>query len=66
MTYTVKYNNKKETKELKDEYTVNNLLDEMKLSSQTALVKKNGETISEDALINDNDEIEIIKIIYGG
>jgi sulfur carrier protein ThiS len=30
------------------------------------VIKQNGATVTEDEEINDNDEIEIIKVIYGG
>nr|WP_304049007.1 MoaD/ThiS family protein [Methanobrevibacter gottschalkii] len=43
-----------------------NLLDELKLSSQNIISKKNGGLTIEDSVINDGDEIQLVQIIYGG
>lgn len=67
MSFTLKYQNKSETREIKGQnYTIENLLKELGLSAQTVVSKQNGELVIEDTLINDGDEIQLIQIIYGG
>lgn len=66
MKYTLKYKEIDEERQLKDEFTIRDLLDELKLSSQTTVAKQNGELTIEDSIINDGDEIRLIQIIYGG
>ena len=50
----------------KENYTINDLLKELGLSSQTVVAKQNGELAIEETAINDGDEIKLIQIIYGG
>ena len=45
---------------------IKDLLDEMDLSSETRVTKKNGEIVIDEETIEDGDEIEFIQIIYGG
>ena len=45
---------------------VQDVLDEMELSSETIVSKINGEIVIEDSVIEDGDEVEFIQIIYGG
>lgn len=66
MKFQLKYKQINETRDLKENYTIKNLLDELDLSSQTIVAKQNGELTIEDSLINDGDEIQLIQIIYGG
>jgi sulfur carrier protein len=33
---------------------------------ETVVVKVNNQTVTEDEIVEDNDEVEIIKVIYGG
>lgn len=67
MSFTLKYQNISETRELPNQnYTIKDLLAEMGLSAQTIVSKKNGELVIEDELIDDGDEIQLIQIIYGG
>ena len=49
-----------------DEYTIRDLLNELELSAQTIVSKQNGELVIEDTIINDDDEIQLVQIIYGG
>jgi sulfur carrier protein ThiS len=42
------------------------LLNELELSAQTIVSKQNGELVIEDTIINDDDEIQLVQIIYGG
>jgi sulfur carrier protein len=67
MKFTLLFENKNEEKELhNDNYTINNLLEDLKLSSQTIVAKINKELVVEDTVINDGDEVQLIQIIYGG
>ena len=49
-----------------ENYSVNDLLKDLGLSSQTTVSKRNGELVVEDTIINNGDEIQLIQIIYGG
>ena len=67
MSFTLKYKDLNETREIPDEdYTIKDLLDELELSAQTMVSKQNGELVIEDTIINDGDEIQLVQIIYGG
>ncbi|MCC7553236.1 MAG: MoaD/ThiS family protein [Methanobacteriaceae archaeon] len=67
MNFTLLFNNKKEEKLIPhDNYTINDLLYDLDLSSQTIVAKKNKEIVIEESIINENDEIQLIQIIYGG
>ena len=66
MEYKLKFKDINETRDLKENFTIKNLLEELKLSSQTIVAKQNGELTIEDSVINDGDEINLVQIIYGG
>ncbi len=67
MTFTLKYKDLNEKREIPNEdYTIKDLLDELELSAQTMVSKQNGELVIEDSIINDGDEIQLVQIIYGG
>ncbi len=67
MSFTLKYSNVSESREIPNEnYTIKDLIMELGLSSQTVVSKQNGELVIEDTVINDSDEIKLIQIIYGG
>ena len=67
MSFTLKYNNLEEQREIpKSDYTIRDLLNELELSAQTMVSKQNGELVIEDTVINDDDEIQLVQIIYGG
>lgn len=66
MKFTVIIGDKKEEKESDKDMTIKDILDEMELSSETVVSKKNGEIVIEDAAIGEGDEIQFIQIIYGG
>lgn len=65
---TIKLINKDKVKEI--EYTENTKIEDIlkkeNIPTETIVIKQNGATVTEDEEINDNDEIEIIKVIYGG
>ena len=67
MSFTLKYKDLNEKREIpKENYTIKDLLDEMGLSAQTIVSKQNGELVIEDTVIEDDDEIQLVQIIYGG
>ena len=66
MEYKLKFKDIDETRQLKESYTISDLLSELELSSQTNVVKQNGEIAIEESVIDDGDEIQIVQIIYGG
>ena len=67
MEFTLKYKDLNEKREIPHEdYTIKALLDELELSAQTVVSKQNGELVIEDTQIWEDDEIQIVQIIYGG
>ena len=67
MKFTLLFNNKKEEKELlHDDYSINDLLKDLNLSSQTIVAKINNEIVIEETTIKNTDEVQLIQIIYGG
>ena len=67
MKFTLKFKNNDEEREIpNDDYTINDLLKELELSSQTIVAKQNGELVIEETVIEDGDKIQLVQIIYGG
>lgn len=66
MEFKLKFKDIDEKRELNENYTIQNLLDELELSAQTVVAKQNGELAIEESVINDGDEIQLVQIIYGG
>ncbi|WP_405322451.1 MoaD/ThiS family protein [Methanobrevibacter thaueri] len=66
MDFNLKYKQINEKRQLKENYTIKDLLNDLELSSQTTVAKQNGELTIEDSTINDGDEIQLVQIIYGG
>lgn len=67
MSFTVLFKDKKETFELSENMrTIKDLLQSMDLSSETIVPKQNGDIVIEESEIQDDDEIKLIQIIYGG
>ena len=63
----LKYKSSEEIREIPNEdYTIKDLLDDLKLSAQTMVSKQNGELVIEDTVIEEDDEIQLVQIIYGG
>ena len=54
MSFNLKFKDIDEIRELKsDDYTINDLLNELGLSSQTIVAKQNGDLVHEESIIND-------------
>ena len=67
MEFTLKFKNIKKKREIpNDDYTIKDLLNELELSAQTVVSKQNGELVIEDTVIREDDEIQLVQIIYGG
>jgi sulfur carrier protein len=66
MNFTLIFNEKKEIRSLDNVVSIKDVLDEMDLSSETIVAKKNGDIVIEDEKIENGDEIHLIQIIYGG
>lgn len=67
MSFTLKYKDINEKREIPNEnYTIKDLLIELELSAQTMVSKQNGELVIEDTVIQEDDEIQLVQIIYGG
>lgn len=67
MTFTLKFKDINEKRNIpKENYTIKDLLNDLELSSQTIVPKQNGELVIEESEIQDNDEIQLVQIIYGG
>ncbi len=66
MNFNLKFKDIDEKRELSENYTIKNLLDDLGLNSQTVVAKQNGKLTTEENEINDEDEIKLIQIIYGG
>jgi sulfur carrier protein len=67
MSFLLKFKSLEEEREIpNDEYTIRDLLNELELSAQTIVSKQNGELVIEDTIINDDDVIQLVQIIYGG
>ena len=66
MNFTLKFKDINENRDLKENYTIKDLLNELNLSSQTIVAKQNGELTIDESIINDGDEINLVQIIYGG
>lgn len=67
MSFKLKIKGKTEIRELPhDDYTIEELLNELELSHQIYVPKQNGELVIKENKINDDDEIQLVQIIYGG
>jgi len=67
MSFTLKYKNLNEKREIPYEnYSIKDLLNDLELSAQTIVSKQNGELVIEDTIIEEDDEIQLVQIIYGG
>lgn len=65
---SIKLINKKDVKEIEfvEKVTVEDILKSENIALETVVVRLNGETVTEEEVVDDGDEIEVIKVIYGG
>ena len=67
MTFTLKFKDIDEKRDIpKENYTIKDLLNDLELSAQTIVPKQNGDLVIEESEIRDDDEIQLVQIIYGG
>ena len=67
MTFTLKFKDIDEKRDIpKENYTIKDLLNDLELSSQTIVPKQNGDLVIDESEIRDDDEIQLVQIIYGG
>jgi sulfur carrier protein len=66
MKFTLIFNDKNEIKPLNKDISIKDLLEDLNISSETIVAKKNGDIVIEDEKIENGDEIHLIQIIYGG
>ncbi len=67
MEFTLKFKDIDEKRQIpKENYTIKDLLNDLELSSQTIVPKQNGELVIEESEIQEDDEIHLVQIIYGG
>ncbi len=67
MAFTLIFKDINEKRDIpKENYTIKDLLNDLELSSQTIVPKQNGELVIEESEIQNDDEIRLIQIIYGG
>ncbi len=66
MEFTLINNKKTEQLSLKKNLTIKKLLDEIEKPLETVVIKKNGQIVLEEEIIQEGDTIEVIQIIYGG
>ena len=65
---TIKLITKKDIKdiEISENTTIADILKKEEIPIETVVVKLNGDTVTEDEKVKNGDELEIIKVIYGG
>lgn len=67
MDFKLIFNDKNEIRSIEsNNISIKDILEEMELSSETIVTKKNGDIVIEDEKIEDGDEIQLIQIVYGG
>ena len=66
MQFTLITGEKKESKPLKKNLTIKQLLNQIETPLETVVIKRNGEIVIEEEIIQEGDVIEVIQIIYGG
>ena len=52
MNFKLIFNNKNETKTIKNDTSIKDILNDMELSSETVVAKKNGDIVIEDEIID--------------
>ncbi len=65
---TIKLINKNDEKEIafEENLKIEDILKKEEIPIESVVVKLNKETVTEDEIVKDGDEIEVIKVIYGG
>jgi sulfur carrier protein len=66
MRITVIIGDEREVKEISNSITIKDLLKILKIPSETVVVKKNEYIVINEEIVEEGDDIEIIKVIFGG
>lgn len=67
MNITVHFEKEQTTKDiLLTGTSVNDLLEQLKINPETVLVVRNKEVITEDEILSENDNLQILSVISGG
>lgn len=66
MKFTVITDDGKRVMESEEKKKIKEILQELQIPLETAVVKRNSEIVIEEEEISDGDIIEIIRVIYGG
>lgn len=66
MEVTVIYEKTEHKKEIQQNTTIKEVLNSMDISSETVVVKRNNEIVMDEENLQDEDVIEVIRVIYGG
>jgi len=57
---------KKIVKKIKFKGKISELLSKLNINSEVVILKRNGALVTEMDVLKDNDELEIVRVIYGG
>jgi len=66
MKITVTIGDENEVKEILNSITIKDLLKILEIPSETVVVKKNDYIVINEEIVEEDDNIEIIKVIFGG
>ena len=66
MKITVTIGDQNEVKEISNSITIKDLLKILEIPSETVVVKKNEYIVINKEIVEEGDNIEIIKVIFGG
>jgi sulfur carrier protein len=66
MKITVTIGDQSEVKEISNSITIKDLLKILEIPSETVVVKKNEYIVINEEIVEEGDNIEIIKVIFGG
>ncbi|MGP8188363.1 MAG: MoaD/ThiS family protein [Methanobacterium sp.] len=66
MKITVTIGDQNEVKEISNSITIKDLLKILEIPSETVVVKKNEYIVINEEIVEEGDNIEIIKVIFGG
>lgn len=58
--------NKTICKEIEEEKTIKEILNELNISVDSVIISKNGEIALEDETVSDQDKLKILSVISGG
>ncbi len=66
MIIKVNYEDNNSDVEISENSTVSDVLLKQDIPIEAVVIKKNGETVTEDEPVDNGDKLEVIRVIYGG